>query len=266
MPDDHPPLAQSLASCLDRCRELTAAFRAGPEPARRKHNIHGGQEPVTDVDVHIQELISGRLVALWPGVPVIAEENRDSLGPLPTDCFVLDPIDGTAPFLAGSPCYAIAVCLVRSGRPTAAVIDLPAYRIRISATPTTLNTSGNLDALPRFTLDTVLTSPRHECLARQLLADLHPPRTARVVPTATVKMVLVALGQARTAIYLPTGGGHSAPWDYAAAALAVAASGGRTIDDDGRDLARTLPQVIRGWQADAAHHPAVDLLTRSRGA
>ncbi|MGH3899606.1 MAG: inositol monophosphatase family protein [Pseudonocardiaceae bacterium] len=263
MSDDHPLLAQPLASWLDRCRELAAAFQPGPEEARRKRNVHGGQEPVTELDLHVQELISGRLAALWPGVPVIAEENRDSLGPLPADCFVLDPIDGTAPLLDGSPCYAIAVCLVRSGCPAAAVIDLPAYRIRISATPAALHTSGNLDALPRFAPDSVLTSPRHEGLVRQAVAGLDPPRTARAVPTATVKMVLVALGRARTAIYLPAGGGHAAPWDYAAAALTVAASGGRAVDENGRNLADTLPETIRGWQADAAHHPAVNLLTRS---
>jgi fructose-1,6-bisphosphatase/inositol monophosphatase family enzyme len=259
---EHCWLAQPLAGCLDRCRELATTFRPGSGPARRKRNIHGGTEPVTDLDLHIQELICDALTALWPGVPVIAEEKRSGLDPLPADCFVLDPIDGTLPLTRGSPHYAIALCLVTAGRPAAAVIDLPAHRIRVSATLTTLHTSGNLDALPTFTPGTVLISPRQERLARPALAGLTPPLTARAVPTATVKMVLVALGRARTALYLPASGSHAAPWDYAAAGLTVAASGGRVVDDGGRDLARTLPTTIRGWQADAAHHAAVNLLTR----
>ncbi|MDQ1307204.1 MAG: monophosphatase [Actinomycetota bacterium] len=264
MPDTHPLLSsQPLVNCLDRCRELTANFQASSEQAHLKHNIHGSQEVVTDVDLRIQELIGNQLETLWPEIPLVGEENRDSLGPLPADCFVLDPIDGTAPFLDGSPFYAIALCLVRSGSPAAAVIDLSAYRIRVSATPTALHVIGNIDALPRFPLDSVLTSPRHKDITRHMLSGLRPPRTTRAVPTTTVKMVLVALGRARTAIYPSTADGYAAPWDYAAAALTVAASGGRVVDDTGRDLARTLPRVIHSWQADAAGQPVVNLLWRS---
>lgn len=67
---------------------------------------------------------------------------------------------------------------------------------------------------------------------------------------------------------LPTSPPRSAgvsPWDYAAPALAVAASGGAVRDDTGRDLARTLPVPITGWCATAAgaHLPDLTLLTRA---
>ncbi|MET7606260.1 inositol monophosphatase family protein [Streptomyces avermitilis] len=251
-----PPLAAVLDPVLDQATSEIEAFRSGPELVRFKRSVHGGMEPVTELDLRLQDLITAALEQAWPGLPVIAEEGRESIGPIPDDCVLVDPLDGTAPFLEGSPAFAIAVCLVRSGRPVQAIVDLPAYQLRVSVTESALTVTGDVDRLPTFAPDIVVTSPRHTELATRLL----PSRPVAAVPTASVKIILVALGRARAAAYLPAAGGSAAPWDYAAAALAVHAAGGEVHDPAGRDLARTLPGRLDGWLATRhAPRPPDDL-------
>ncbi|MCX4827067.1 hypothetical protein OG883_46370 [Streptomyces sp. NBC_01142] len=256
LPPQDPPLGAVLDRVLDQAGSEIEAFTRGPELVRFKRSVHGGIEPVTELDLRLQDLITTALEKAWPGLPVIAEEGRESIGPIPDDCVLVDPLDGTVPFLEGSPFFAIAICLVRSGRPVQAIVDLPAYQVRVSATGSALTVTGDLDRLPTFAPDTVLTSPRHTELAARLL----PTRTVAAVPTASVKMILVALGRARAAAYLPAARGSAAPWDYAAAALAVHAAGGEVRDPTGRDLARTRPARLDGWLATRhAPRPPGDL-------
>ncbi|MCX4681477.1 hypothetical protein OG413_40475 [Streptomyces sp. NBC_01433] len=254
--EEGPSLGAVLDPVLDRAASEIEAFQSGPELVRFKHSVHGGMEPVTELDLRIQDLITTALEQAWPGLPVIAEEGRESIGHVPENCVLVDPLDGTVPFLEGNPAFAIAVCLVRSGRPVQAIVDLPAYQVRVSTTGAELAVTGDVSRLPSFDPDTVLTSPRHTDLAARLL----PSRPVAAVPTASVKMVLVALGRARAAAYLPAARGSAAPWDYAAAALAVHAAGGEARDPAGRNLARTLPARLDGWLATShAPRPPGDL-------
>jgi fructose-1,6-bisphosphatase/inositol monophosphatase family enzyme len=186
---------------------------------------------------------------------------------VPEDCLVLDPIDGTLSLIAGSPAFGIAVCLVRAGHPVQAVVDLPDYRVRLVATAGgEVSIVGDTDRLPRFDSRTVLTSPRQPTRVARLLAG-HGPAGLIVtaMPTTTVRMTLVALGHAPAAVYLTAGSAGVSPWDYAAPALALAASGGAVREGTGRDLARTLPAPITGWCATAAgaHLPDLTRLTRA---
>jgi len=253
-PRDQPAdasLSRVLDRPLDTCRAMIAEFRQAPTEAFAKRNIRGRMEPVTDIDLRVQDLLTSAFRAGFPGTPVIAEERLASLPPLPPDCLLIDPIDGTRPLLAGEPYFAIAACLVRHGRPEQAVIDLPAFGLRLTAAPGGLHVGGDPSRLPAFKPADVLTSPRHVSqLSRLLRRDDTPGPRAVPVPTATVKMLLVALGRAAAAVYLP-GFDGAAPWDYAAGALAIAAAGGIARDDTGRDLARTTPALIDGWAASA---------------
>ena len=80
-------------------------------------------ELVTVADLEAERLLTGRLQDLLPGVPVVGEEacaaDPDRLALLETNrCWVVDPLDGTANFVAGSPDWAVMVSLVD---PTAAL-------------------------------------------------------------------------------------------------------------------------------------------------
>ncbi|MFD3422405.1 inositol monophosphatase family protein [Streptomyces decoyicus] len=270
LPFPHPPppqptagplLGRVLRQTLDACRQDIAAFRKAPGGVRDKPSVHGGREPVTDLDLTLQDRLTAVLARAYPGTAVIAEEGLAAIPQLPDDCLLVDPLDGTAALLAGSSEFAIAVCLVRRGLPAEGVIDLPAYGTRITAAPGLLHVTGDLTRLPLHAPDTLLTSPRHADTARTLLSGTG--WSPQPVATASVKMSLVALGRAPAAIYLPKPGGGAAPWDYPAAALALAAAGGTVHDTAGRDLARTRPARLDGWLATLDRpHAALTALLR----
>ncbi|WP_372412711.1 inositol monophosphatase [Streptomyces luteireticuli] len=251
-------LADALDAALATCRQQIDHFLRHPATPWTKRNIHGGREPVTALDIRLQDTLTTALGRDWPGLPVIAEEGTTTLHAVPDHCLLVDPLDGTAPLLDGSPFYAIAICLIHAGRPVQGLIDLPAYDLRIAATPTTLTITGDPDRLPAYRPDTVLTSPRHTRLATQLL----PHRPIVGVPTATAKMTLVALRRAPAAAYLPAGSGAAAPWDYPAAALALHASGATVHDHHGHDLASTRPTRLHGWLATTTADPDLNVLLR----
>lgn len=103
-----------------RFRDLTAGEVREKDPG----------EVVTVVDELAEVALARRLGGLLPGVPVVGEEacSRDGmlLDALRTDrAWLVDPLDGTANFVAGSPNWAVMVALLRSGRPVASWIWRP---------------------------------------------------------------------------------------------------------------------------------------------
>ncbi|RSD16364.1 inositol monophosphatase family protein [Amycolatopsis eburnea] len=249
---DEPALYDVVAEALPACRGAIDRWRRVGGARRDKLNLHGRIEPVTAADEQVQDLLIGALRAAWPDVTVVAEEHATELpAEIVADCVVVDPIDGTTSLLAGTPDYAIAVCRVRRGRSNEAVVDFPAYHLTLTATAATgLRAHGDLARLPMYGSDVVLCSPAQVPAATQWARRVGGVRTAAVA-TASVKMALVATGRAQTAVYLP-GGQGAAVWDYAAAALLVAATGGIVRDSVGRDLTRNLPGWIDGWTAIGA--------------
>ncbi|MEY9860749.1 fructose-1,6-bisphosphatase/inositol monophosphatase family enzyme [Catenulispora sp. GAS73] len=87
-------------------------------------------ELVTAVDREAEALISGRLRTLLD-VPIVGEEAASAdpglLAAVATEptAWLVDPLDGTANFVAGRPDYAIMVALLRDGRAVASWILQP---------------------------------------------------------------------------------------------------------------------------------------------
>ncbi len=98
-------------------------------------------ELVTIADREAETKITARLQNLLPGVPVVGEEavaaNPDLLralnGEPDSACWLVDPLDGTANFVAGRREFAVMVALVRDGETVASWIWLPLDRISYAA-------------------------------------------------------------------------------------------------------------------------------------
>ncbi|MFF7097773.1 inositol monophosphatase family protein [Streptomyces rubradiris] len=228
------PLDTVLGAMLTQAAGEIASFRSR------------GQHPATGLHRRLQDLTTRTLEEAWPDLPVItATHHLSSCRALPGDCVLLNPLDGITAFAAGSPHFAITACRIRRGFPVQGIVELPAHHVRVSVEGAARTVTGDVDRLPRFGEDTVLTTPADADRARQILAG----RPVEVVPTASVMMTLVALGRARAAAHLPTGHDIATPWDYVSAALAVHTSGGTVRAPDGRDLAHSRPDVHAGWLA-----------------
>lgn len=86
------------------------------------------ESPVTEADRRGEALILEHLTRLFPGVPVISEEDAsefgtpESIGPR---FFLVDPVDGTKAFVRGDPNFTVNVALVVDGRPVAGAVNAP---------------------------------------------------------------------------------------------------------------------------------------------
>lgn len=88
------------------------------------HVLKSDGSPSSAADLEAEALILKALTVRFPGIPIIAEESsRDvAAGDL---FFLVDPLDGTRDFLAGTPNYSVNIALVAEGRPIAAALAAP---------------------------------------------------------------------------------------------------------------------------------------------
>jgi inositol-phosphate phosphatase / L-galactose 1-phosphate phosphatase / histidinol-phosphatase len=127
-------LAQRLADAARLA--ILPHFRSGDAATRKADTT-----PVTLADTAAEEAMRTILAAEVPRDAVHGEEFGATTGSSGRT-WVLDPIDGTAGFLAGRPLFGTLIALVVEGWPVLGVIDQPVLGERwLGATgrPTTLN-------------------------------------------------------------------------------------------------------------------------------
>ncbi|MCB0346025.1 MAG: hypothetical protein KDD66_12970 [Bdellovibrionales bacterium] len=87
---------------------------------------------VTAADVEIEKRCRERIEQVFPQHGIIGEEYGVS-NPGASFCWVLDPIDGTEEFVAGTPLFGSIMALHLDGRPLVALIDHAALDRRLLA-------------------------------------------------------------------------------------------------------------------------------------
>lgn len=108
---------------------LRAAAAAVPPPPGGQGAAGKPGEPgqvVTAADLMIEDLLRARIHETHPGHGVLGEENGRT-GASARELWVLDPIDGTANYAAGSPLFGIMLGLLVEGEPVAGGVALPAF-------------------------------------------------------------------------------------------------------------------------------------------
>ncbi len=85
--------------------------------------------PVTEADALAEDIITQRLAAAFPDIPIVAEEAA-SEGRIPATAsrfFLVDPLDGTKEFLSRNGDFTVNIALIEDGRPTMGVVYAPAH-------------------------------------------------------------------------------------------------------------------------------------------
>ena len=136
-----PAPMTELAAFAER---LADAARVILQDARR--GAIGGEtkddgSPVTAIDRMVEDHLRAMIAETYPDHGVVGEE-RGASAPDRDLVWVLDPIDGTLPFLAGIPVYGTLIALLSKKAPVLGVIEMPATGERwigCKERPTVLN-------------------------------------------------------------------------------------------------------------------------------
>ncbi|HDZ56483.1 MAG TPA: 3'(2'),5'-bisphosphate nucleotidase [Pseudomonas xinjiangensis] len=198
--------------------------------------------PVTAADLAAHVLITEALQALTPGIPVLSEEAADV--PLSERLnwqrfWLVDPLDGTKEFIAGTDEFTVNIALIEDGEVVLGVVGVPAKNVvywggrGLGA----WRQRGNDPAQPILARDagtplTVVASRRHTSPEQEaMMARLEATQPVnRVNVGSSLKFCLVAEGAAD----LYPRFGPTSQWDTAAAQAVVEGAGGLVIGLDGQ--------------------------------
>lgn len=115
----------TLIGFAEKLADCSRALLLPASRLDRAVKVKGDASLVTETDLLIEARMREMIDTTYPHHGVLGEEHgtRD----LDADyVWVLDPIDGTAAFVAGIPVYGTLIGLARNGRPYIGIIDHPA--------------------------------------------------------------------------------------------------------------------------------------------
>lgn len=85
---------------------------------------------VSEADRAVEKFIRDQLEAVFPEDKILGEEGG---GDVNRSFWVVDPIDGTANFLRGSPLWGVTIAYISDGKPVIGVIVYPKLELILSA-------------------------------------------------------------------------------------------------------------------------------------
>jgi 3'(2'), 5'-bisphosphate nucleotidase len=244
--------------------KAAAAILAIPRPDLNRQE-KPDTSPVTAADHASEALILDGLKRLMPDVPIVSEEmtgNRAVEG-LGSRFLLVDPLDGTREFLAGTDEYAVCIALIEGGSPVLGVLAAPARGLiwrgavgqgaeRLTLAPG----AAPAAARERIAIHTrarpasgagVLVSRSHlDAATAAYVERLNRPR--KMSCGSAVKFGLLAEGSAD----LYPRFGPTSEWDIAAGHAVLAAAGGAVTRTDGTPMKYGQPPfLVSGFIATA---------------
>lgn len=221
--------------------------------------------PVTAADLAAHNLILQGLNRLTPDIPVLSEEDASAalVERLAWERFwLVDPLDGTKEFIAGTDEYTVNIALIEQGQVRLGIVGVPA-RDCLYWGGLELGAWRRLATGPAEPIRTrpfgseieVVASRRHTSPEQQrMLARLESKCPVRLVTVgSSLKFCLIAEGRADLyPRFAPT-----SQWDTAAAQAVVEGAGGQVIGLDGERFGYPTreswlnPWFIAMGQADA---------------
>jgi fructose-1,6-bisphosphatase/inositol monophosphatase family enzyme len=212
---------------------------AGAAPVEDKAENPGDSEPVTAADRECEAILSDRLAGLIPGAHVVGEEAvhhrpelLDHLGS--GACWIIDPLDGTANFAAGTSPFGLLVALAQDGIPIGGwILDPLSGRFCAAFFGEGATIDGAAFRAPS-------AEPARPIVAvTRLIPD--KDRRARLLTALAEDAEVLDSPRCAADQYprIATGGNHATlftrtlPWDHAAGVLFLNEAGGRAARPDG---------------------------------
>ncbi len=245
---DSQLLEAMIGAAIEAGRAAQAHYRSGLE-VRQKEDA----SPVTDADHASEAVILRQLARCAPATPVVAEEEV-AAGRIPAageEFFLVDPLDGTKEFIAGSGEFTVNIALICRGAPVLGVVYAPALGRLFAANARERTAFRTVRAEQREPIH-VRLAPREGITAVASRSHSTPETDAylaryevaeRVSVGSSLKFCLVAEGNADLYPRL----GPTMEWDTAAGHAVLVGAGGRVIAPDGGPLRYGKPQYRNPW-------------------
>lgn len=211
-----------------------------------------GNSPVTEADLAIDRMLHTELRQAFPSFGWLSEEIEDDgsrLSGAPT--FIVDPIDGTRGFMAGSDDWAVSIALVHQGEPVQGVLFNPALGELMVAE---VDKGARLEGAKGDAL--ALAPTGKDTLDDALLAFPGPSKASHAfrkhpkIASLALRIAQVGQGKLDGCVASP----NAKHWDIAAADIIVREAGlsllhadGATPNYDGASI--THPALVCGTQA-----------------
>jgi len=222
-------------------------FRQSPEVWWK----NGGQSPVSAADYAANDVLSTILQKARPDYGWLSEETDDASDRLERrTLFVVDPIDGTRGFLAGSEIWCISVAVVTDGRPVAGVLFAPALReLFVAGLEGPALKNGNvLNVSGAGTGDVHRLATAEDMIAGFGAEFRKTVERVKHIPSLAYRLAMVADGRLEGTLVKR----DSHDWDLAAADLILQRAGGALVDLAGDLLSYNKPIVKHGELCGAA--------------
>ncbi|MGZ3363330.1 MAG: 3'(2'),5'-bisphosphate nucleotidase CysQ [Caulobacteraceae bacterium] len=227
-------IGAALAGIVEEASAVIMPFWRGAFVLERKADF----SPVTEADHAGEKLIVDRLKALFPDIPVIAEESSalygvpEAIGPR---FFLVDPVDGTKAFVRGDTHFTVNIGLIEDGIPVAGAVAAPAQaRTWFTAPDGCRRRAFGDQAGERVTVRPWPAEP--VCLISHTMGPaeaealkLQYGSSHTLAMDSSIKLCMIADG---TADIYPRHG-PTMEWDIAAAHAVLAAAGGTVTQPDG---------------------------------
>ncbi|PWK61604.1 3'(2'),5'-bisphosphate nucleotidase [Roseicyclus mahoneyensis] len=223
--------------------------------------------PVTEADEAADALISTRLRAAFPDLPLVTEEQADSHGQAVSSFLIVDPLDGTKEFIQRRGDFTVNIAWVENGVPVRGVVYAPAQGrlFYTDATGQSVEETGPFgpDVIgsvtpirvgkPDNAALYVVASKSHRDAATDAYISKYATADMKSAGSS-LKFCLVATGEADLYPRL----GRTMEWDTAAGDAVLRGAGGHVIGfEDHQPFTYGKPGFANGFFI--AHAPGVDL-------
>ncbi|MGQ9491751.1 MAG: 3'(2'),5'-bisphosphate nucleotidase CysQ family protein [Anaerolineae bacterium] len=257
-PEAAPDYRKELETVIRLAREsgaIVKTFYDVPPTVRWKDPT----EPVTEADRAVNAYLVKQLSQLYPTDGVLAEESKDDLSRLRRErVWVIDPLDGTAEFIAHNGEFCIMIGLAVAGRPVVGVVYQPIDDVLYAAA---LGMGAFVEEFgDRYRLQVsrekdikklrlVVSRSHRPPLVDAVIARMGLQRE-RGIGSVGLKIGLIARGQAEFYVH-PNAG--TKEWDTCAPDIIVHEAGGLMTDCWNRPLRYNQVDVVRRFGVLASH-------------
>ena len=237
------------------CDIACAAGRRILEIYQREFKVEhkDDRSPLTEADRVAHELLTSRLQALMPALPVLSEESVQVDYEKRTGWerfWLVDPLDGTKEFINRNGEFTVNIALIEGHRPVLGVVHVPVARV------TYLACAGQ-GAFKQQGTDAAraIRSRRFDGGKPIVVASRsHAGKETEVFLKSIGEHDVVSMGSALKICLVAEGAadvyprlGPTMEWDTAAAQCVVELAGGNVTDLDRRPLVYNKPDLHNPW-------------------